>query len=492
MEGNTMKKKLFKLTALACVMAVGLTTAVACGGSAPAKADSLVTVDINPSIELTLDRNNIVLSAYGANEDGQILLYEETGIVGTNVEFAVDKITELAKDYGYLTEDNTVVNTTVTSTDQNKALKIKDKIDAKITAKSDKFGFDIQIAGENLYSLSRKFEQFLADHPDCNVTINEFKLALSAAETGEVTLEAAIEMDASELLEIISDNHKKVKKFFNDKFEDVKVEAQKVYEELEGSLLDAIYMNYYLTHILENTDTFAYGVEYYAYKSIARALNVFADQLARVEKAVQVPLNQEQIATVMLALGIEDATLIQNTNGQVTINSIEEYANGLFKNAIDDATLDQIEDNLDDALEVIEDKFNAEIDLDIDDIVEEIQDVLEGVIDAIPSVAKQFFTEFEELVAEVESILADATINAYELRDLGAKFEKKANEVLTKINLDLDANAKAQIKAMQDAVKETLAKAKDKMNETIANAEKEAKAHFDKMKEDVRNRHHGK
>ena len=487
-----MKKKLFKLTALACVMAVGLTTAVACGGGAPAQADALVTVDINPSIELTLDRNNIVLSAYGANEDGQILLYEETGIVGTNVEFAVDKITELAKDYGYLTEENTVVNTTVTSTDQNKALKIKDKIDAKITAKGEKFGFDIQIAGENLYSLARKFEQFLADHPDCNVTINEFKLALSAAETGEVTLEAAIEMDAGELLEIISDKHKKVEKFFNDKLEDVKVEAQKVYEELEGSVLDAIYMNYYMGHILENPKTFVYGVEYYAYKSIARALNVFADQLARVEKAVQVPLNQEQIATVMLALGIEDATLIQDANGQVTINSIEEYANGLFKNAIDDATLDQIEDNLDDALEVIEDKFNAEIDLDIDDIVEEIQDVLEGVIDAIPSIAKQFFTGFEELVAEVETILADATINAYELRDLAAKFEKKVSEVLTKINLDLDAEAKAQIKAMQDAVKETLAKAKDKMNETIANAEKEAKDRFDQMKEHVKNRHQGK
>ena len=41
------------------------------------EAATFVTLDINPSIELTVDANGIVVSVYGANEDGQILLYEE-------------------------------------------------------------------------------------------------------------------------------------------------------------------------------------------------------------------------------------------------------------------------------------------------------------------------------------------------------------------------------------------------------------------------------
>jgi hypothetical protein len=40
-------------------------------------AVAFVTVDINPSIEITLDENGVVASVYGANEDGQILLYGE-------------------------------------------------------------------------------------------------------------------------------------------------------------------------------------------------------------------------------------------------------------------------------------------------------------------------------------------------------------------------------------------------------------------------------
>jgi len=70
------------------------------------KAETFVTLDINPSIELTLDANGIVASVYGANEDGQILLYEEAeNIIGLTYEAAVEYITKLAADLDYLTVD---------------------------------------------------------------------------------------------------------------------------------------------------------------------------------------------------------------------------------------------------------------------------------------------------------------------------------------------------------------------------------------------------
>lgn len=82
------------------------------------EACSFVSLDINPEISLTIDENELVVSVYGENEDGQVLLYEESAnIVGKDIESAIDKIVSLAIEYGYLDEENKVVGTTVSSAD---------------------------------------------------------------------------------------------------------------------------------------------------------------------------------------------------------------------------------------------------------------------------------------------------------------------------------------------------------------------------------------
>ena len=63
-----MKKKFWTLVSLLCATAMCLPLA-ACGGNnnGTAKAVAYVSMDINPSIEFTLDKNNKVISVYGAN-----------------------------------------------------------------------------------------------------------------------------------------------------------------------------------------------------------------------------------------------------------------------------------------------------------------------------------------------------------------------------------------------------------------------------------------
>ena len=94
------------------------------------QATSYVSLDINPSIELTLDAENKVISVYGGNEDGQVLLYEETGIIGEDVQIAVDKIVDLAVELGYLDENNKVISTNVVSDTQATVTELLSKIDA--------------------------------------------------------------------------------------------------------------------------------------------------------------------------------------------------------------------------------------------------------------------------------------------------------------------------------------------------------------------------
>ena len=129
-----MKKKILSVCAIVCAFAMCLPLAACSDKRDDGAAVSFVGIDINPSIELTLDAKNKVISVSGANEDGQVLLYGESGIIGESAEKAVEKITKLAVSLGYLDEDNSVVLTNVTSAKKGKADDILKKINAKITA----------------------------------------------------------------------------------------------------------------------------------------------------------------------------------------------------------------------------------------------------------------------------------------------------------------------------------------------------------------------
>lgn len=67
-------------------------------------SDSYVSIDINPSIELTADKNDIVKTIRPMNADAAVLIFEEE-FTGMNIEDACVKIIGLATDLGYIDEN---------------------------------------------------------------------------------------------------------------------------------------------------------------------------------------------------------------------------------------------------------------------------------------------------------------------------------------------------------------------------------------------------
>ena len=130
-----MKKKLLIIT-LILTVCVALVAAAGCTKKNERTSDSYVRLDINPAVELIVDADDKVVSVYGANSDGTVLLYGEAeGFVGKDVESVVNSITESAVKLGYLDENNKVVQYTVSSPDGEKVEKdLANKITAKITA----------------------------------------------------------------------------------------------------------------------------------------------------------------------------------------------------------------------------------------------------------------------------------------------------------------------------------------------------------------------
>lgn len=83
---------------------------VSCANVAPEEGTvTRLTVDINPSIELMVDDENMVVSATALNDDGSILIAGEA-LVGKTPEEAVELVVSLAAETGYLVQGNVEVS----------------------------------------------------------------------------------------------------------------------------------------------------------------------------------------------------------------------------------------------------------------------------------------------------------------------------------------------------------------------------------------------
>jgi len=69
------------------------------------KVVSIITMDINPSIAISLNYKNEVVKVEGLNEDGKKLLKEEN-FKGDDLEDVVEDITEIVIEKGYITEED--------------------------------------------------------------------------------------------------------------------------------------------------------------------------------------------------------------------------------------------------------------------------------------------------------------------------------------------------------------------------------------------------
>lgn len=92
-----------------------------------------LTIDVNPSIELVIDQNNLVLSVSGLNDDGKIVIFDEE-IVGLDLSKALEKIIELETKLGYLltsnvSQEDSLITITVGTNDEV----IKENIKAMVT-----------------------------------------------------------------------------------------------------------------------------------------------------------------------------------------------------------------------------------------------------------------------------------------------------------------------------------------------------------------------
>lgn len=491
-----MKRKLTASIITICLILAACLSVAACTPT-ESEPQAYVSLDINPSIELTLDSENKVLSVHGANEDGQVLLYGEEGIVGLKVDAAVEKITELAIELGYLDEDNKVVQTNVVADSGEDA--ILSQINAKVTATADKLNLNVTCQGADAYSLARRLENLKAQYPNNeaiqSLTPSKLKLVVAANETGEISIEAAAELDVSELVTMVSDAHTQLTDYATTAYNKAKSVADGIYQKAKAAAVDSIYTTYFALH--RPLDSY-YASAYQGYKLSAVSMRALADVLFYAEQAIDYPLNEAQIAAVSEALGLgENVDALKNSQGEITIRSIEAYADKLFKNSETAAELAEIKAKLTQALNSAESTIQAEIDefkAEYQTEIEQIKTILSDAIDSIkslealvPSAIKQQLTSFindmNEILSKVTEVISDGKITSDEVRALADDLDAKATAARKIIDSKLTDEDREEIAKLQQKAEESLTSAKAQFDSAVAQAETEAKAYLQQLKD---------
>ena len=474
------------------------------GGSGVGEASSFVSLDINPEIILTVDENNLVVTVTGENEDALVLLYGEDTLVGKDAEVAVDKIISLAVELGYLTEDNKAVELIVDNANSEKATELLGKLKSKITATSESTGLSLTVGTEGAYSLLREYEAFKAANPSfAEISLSKYKMALTASEDGELTLDAALALDDSALIKNISQAKAEVEAYYTDAYKERHDEAMRVYNYALDAELDLVYAEYFSQNGQMSAGMF-YSYIYQIYALTARGLYAAADTIEFFDTTKNYELDETRVNAILESLGLSatETDKLKNEDGKITLDSVLDYADIYMKNldtGVDKAAIKAAPDsaiaNAEIDVKAEADRLAREYAPQLESLItssEAIKQVMETASLLAPANLKTEITtmlaDYEAAAALLRELLEGGTPTAEALSEVADGLDKKAKQILVKIEGLLDADAKADIEARKKSKRDAKASEREAFEETIASARRDAEERLNNLKNSRKNK----
>lgn len=472
----------------------------------PESSTTFVNISINPEISLTVDGTGKVTAAIGENEDGQVLLYGEAGIEGATVEAATEKIVQLAISMGFLSEDNPDVETLVSSTDATVEQELLNKVRSKIIATAEGSGLSITVGTEGAYALMRDLEALKAANPDVDavqaLTVKDYKLALTASENGDISFEAAIALDDSELIALLSDTYTKVEDYCTDAYEAAKIKAQSVFDKAVALRLDTVYTTYYASHATAHPFTGYLGVLYQLYAMSAHSFEALAEGIALIEELENYELDPERVAEIAEPLGLSDDELykLQDSEGGITLESVNAYVTVYLGEIAGSAEAAEIQADIEAALTAAA----TDVDTQVAALINEYKPMINDVVDYIqPTLAQanallEAYSKIPGMLSEEE---VTALLKAYEegmeisnaavsgedldpdkLTEAIAKMEEGRLAVLARIEADLSEDELAKIETMKAAIESSNEAERAAFEAALDSAADTAKSHLASLK----------
>ena len=120
-----------------------------CGSNTASKTETIVTMDVNPSIQFELNQNDEVVGISAGNEDAKKIL-EKVDVEDDDANKAVDKIVDSLVDEGHLSTENNTVLLSVDNDDDDKRIELEQKLGETIQSSLKENSIDGAIFSQDM------------------------------------------------------------------------------------------------------------------------------------------------------------------------------------------------------------------------------------------------------------------------------------------------------------------------------------------------------
>lgn len=477
-----MKKTKILVAFMSIVAIIACTLSfVSCNEKKEDTNKTLVTLDINPSIEMVVDKDGKVVSVAAANDDANVLLYGADGILNVSIEDATSKILDLSVEYGYLTEENAGVAVNVVGSSEKVEENVKTKITTSI--KSSKVSFELNISSDISFAVERKLASLKEKYPDVykDVTASKLKLAMSAcAYDKDLKLEDAVKMENGDLIKIVEEGENQTVAYATTAYKKAVESLNAVYEKSVELAKAGVYAEKYISFAESGSGTLgsilgaASRIEDVAkYSALVSGEFVLKTGIYTMQYLSSIEISQEDAASIAEILEV-DVNELKDEDGKVTGASIDAYIDKLVKNATSDAKteinnkLDQVEAALnaaeDKAVEQGEDSLGLYNEMKT--VLEAIKEVMTIDIDLTKLTSIEAYEEALAKIQEEKTALKEQMDSRLTQEQLD-EIKKAQDEVVasmqteyTKLMADIDSlaqSAKDEIVALQNARRNSVA-----------------------------------
>ncbi len=159
--------------------------------------DSVVDIDINPSIELKVSKSERVLSVNALNEDGKVVL-EGMQLKNAELDIAMDAIVDSLLENGYLNETYNAINVCVENADEEAGEVLGQKLKDGIMLLLD----ENELIGKVQMQISAADEKAEKDAEAYGVSVGKYALAKKVSESMGTQLKDAVGLSISELWDL--------------------------------------------------------------------------------------------------------------------------------------------------------------------------------------------------------------------------------------------------------------------------------------------------
>ncbi|MEG2540602.1 MAG: hypothetical protein RSB59_02350 [Clostridia bacterium] len=478
---KTSKHSKSKIAIVAAVLALSLTlamTLVGCnddggkgGGTAASKPQSYVTVDINPSVELVLDQNQTVVAVEAGNTDAEVMLYNADGILGVNVNVAVENIAKLAVEMKYIDDSNKNISVTVSSETTAKADEIYNSVKQKMEATLSLQNVQAQVVKAVDIVLEKELASVKAKNTgkvgyDDSLTVEKYRLVKSALRADRMlTMDEAVKLTSPQLTAIVKNATDIAKDKFGKMYKLALQEAQFAYDEVKQVALDSAYY----TAIGSDLNLIKPVSNYVGCRSAYRTISHIYDSIH--EQFLNPIISEEDALNMLHAVGInvtaisdilKQITVDGTENGEISKDSFSSYLNKVYRNM--PAEKQEAVSNAYGAVQAKLDEIGASVsvttanertaikaaigilNLDVEVSYDTVLDV-NIILEALQKAIDTSFAKMDSLMtSEQKARVAEIQKNMSE--DMAAA-EKTFADTVTKAQQD----AEAWLKQMQDARK---------------------------------------